>query len=373
MADKHVERGGSNAHLWINCAGYINLARQVPRRPVGIAAIEGTAQHTCMEMLLNNPDLTPDKFLGTTVSGVVITQEHVNAIQIALDAYMDIVESFPEDATLFSEKFVGLRGSDDPDYGGTMDAGVVHGKRGAMIDFKFGQMEVDSSGEQNLFYGVCARKSITAFAGVEEFESYIIQPAYDPAIDKTVYPAMTLDRFEQTVHTAIKLGDAPNPDFTEGEWCGKFCGAKLACPKKLQRLSTLTAPNHILDLEDLGKMVAKLRAWDKWREEAEERIQHELEHGVQVPGWKLVAMRAIRKWIDEAAAIAVFKTKKVKESDYIMTKLISPAGAEKLLPKSEIAKLANPVSSGNTIAPMDDKRQAVLPPAALGQALRRLQ
>ncbi len=64
--------------------------------------------------------------------------------------------------------------------------------------------------------------------------------------------------------------------------------------------------------------------------------------------------------------------KKIKESDYIVTKLISPAGAEKIASKTEIAALANPVSSGNPIAPMDDKRPAVLPPAALGQALRRL-
>lgn len=372
MADKHVERGGSNAHLWINCAGYVQLARQVPRRPVGIAAIEGTAQHTCMEMMLSNPDLEPKTFLGTTVSGVIITQEHVFALQVAIDAYMDIVESFPEDATLFSEKFVGLRGLDDDEKGGTMDAGIVAGKRGAIIDFKFGQMEVDSTGEQNLFYAVCARKSIAEFANVEEVASYIIQPAYDPAIDKTVYPVMVLDRFEQTVHTAIKLGDAPNPAFTEGEWCGKFCHAKLACPAKLQRLNTLTAPNHVLDLAELGRLRLKIKEWEKWGEEADERIQHELEHGVPVPGWKLVAKRAIRKWVDEAAAIAFFRQRKVPESDYIVTKLISPAGAEKIVPKAEIAKLANPVSSGNTIAPMDDKRPAVLPPAALGQALRRL-
>lgn len=372
MADKHVERGGSNAHLWINCAGYISLARQVPRRPVGVAAIEGTAQHTCMEMLLNNPDLTPDKFLGTTVSGVMITQEHVNAIQVALDAYMDIVESFPEDATLFSEKFVGLRGLDDPEYGGTMDAGVVHGKRGAMIDFKFGQMEVDSSGEQNLFYGVCARNSIAAFKGVEEFESYIIQPAYDPAIDKTIYPAMTLDRFEQTVRAAIRLGEAPNPAFVEGEWCGNFCHCKLACPAKLQRLDTLTAPNHVLDLAEVGRLRLKLKEWEKWADEADERIQHELEHGVPVPGWKLVAKRAIRQWVDEAAAIAKFKSLKIPSTTYLVTKLLSPAQAEKVLPKAEVTKLANPVSSGNTIAPIDDKRPSVLPPAALGQALKRL-
>jgi len=372
MADKHVQYGGSNADKWLNCAGYAQLSQQVPRRPVGLAAVEGTAQHKCMEMMLENPELMPAKFLGTTVMGVEIRQDHVDALNVALTAYLDIVDSFSDEATLFSEKFVGLRGSDDDRYGGTMDAGIVHGARGAIIDFKFGQMEVDSTGEQNLFYGVCARKSIPEFSEIEELASYIIQPAYDPAIDKTVYPVMVLDRFEQTVHTAIKLSEAPNPAFIEGEWCGKFCHCKLACPAKLQRLDTLTAPNHVLDLAEVGRMRLKLKEWEKWADEADERIQHELEHGTTVPGWKLVAKRAVRAWVDEAVAIATFRRLNKKPDEYLVTKLLSPAQAEKMIGKIEVTKLATAVSSGNTIAPETDKRPAVLSPVALGQALRRL-
>lgn len=371
MPEKHVLYGGSNAERWLPCAGYASLSKLVPRKPVGQAAIDGTAQHKCMEMMLEDPDLEPKKFLGTTVLGVEITQEHVFALEVALEAYCEIVDSYPEDATIFSEKFVGLRGVDDEEIGGTMDAGIVCGDKGAIIDFKFGQIEKGADGSQNLFYGVCARKSIPAFAGVKELASYIIQPAYDPAIDKIVYTDAILDRFEQTMRNAISASQAPNPHYTEGEWCG-WCEGKLACPAKLQRLNTLTAPNHVLDLAELGKLRLKLKEWEKWADDADERIQHELEHGVPVPGWKLVAKRAIRQWTDEAAAVLKFKNLKIPVSSYMITKLISPAQAEKILPKNEVAKLANPVSSGNTIAPEGDKRPAVLAPAALGQALKRL-
>jgi hypothetical protein len=371
MPEKHVLYGGSNAERWLPCAGYPNLSKQVPRRPTGQAALDGTAQHKCMEMLLEDPDLEPEKFLDTTVLGVKITMEHVYALKIALEAYCEIVEGYPENAEIFSEKFVGLNGPGDEEVGGTMDSGIVCGKRGAIIDFKFGQIEKAAAGEQNLFYAVCARKSIESFAGVEELTSYIIQPAYDPAIDKVTYTAAILDRFEMTMKAAISASKSPNPDFTEGQHCG-WCEGKLACPAKLQRLATLTAPNHVLDLAEVARLRLVLKGWEKWGEEADERIQHELEHGTKVPGWKLVAKRAIRQWKDETKAVLKFKNLRIPSTAYMVTKLISPAQAEKILPKNVVAELADPVSSGNTIAPEGDKRPAVLAPAALGQALRKL-
>lgn len=370
MAEKHVRYGGSNCPEWLHCAGYATLSQQVPRKVATVPMIEGTAQHKCMELMLLDPELMPEKFLGTTVMEVVIRQDHVDALNVALNAYQDIVDSYPDGSVLLAEQFVGLDSPDDEEAGGTMDAGIVAGDRAAIIDFKFGQIEVDASGEQNLFYATCARKTLPAFAKVKELTSYIIQPAYDPAIDKTVYPEGILDRFETEVRTAIAVSKAPNPHFTEGDWC-TWCVGKLACPAKTQRLATLTAPNHVLDLEELQRQLLKLKSWDKWREEAEGRIQHELENGTPMTQWKLVAKRAIRQWIDETAAVHYFNSRKIPMASYMISKLISPAQAEKLIPKAEVAKLASPVSSGNTIAPMDDKRPAVLSAIALGQALKR--
>jgi hypothetical protein len=53
--------------------------------------------------------------------------------------------------------------------------------------------------------------------------------------------------------------------------------------------------------------------------------------------------------------------------------LRSPANMEEegFLTKGEVKGLANPVSSGHTIAPMSDKRPAILPIGALAQALKR--
>lgn len=368
MPTTHKLYGGSNSDRWLNCPGSTWLSTQVPRRPAGQAALEGTAQHAVMEQLLNDGKLEPAHFLGSTILGVTLTPEHISAIDVALDAYAAILDDYPEDAKLFAERAVDL--SDEA--GGTLDAGIVHGKRGAVIDFKFGQIEVGADGEQGLFYGICARKSEPAFARIEQLDVHIIQPAYDPATVSVSYPGAYLDKAERDILNAIAVSKQPNPIFTEGDWC-TWCPGKLVCPAKVQGLDTLTQPNHILDLDELGERLLKIRGWEKWAKEAEERIQLEIENGRQVKDWKLVQKRGVRKWKDEAATVMAFRKAKLDDDTFMPRELVSPAQAEKgLLSKKVVGELAASVSSGNTIAPISDKRPPVLPTAALAAALNRV-
>lgn len=370
MTEKtHSVYGGSTGSKWINCALYPSLITKVPRRPAGPAAYHGTAQHEVMEHLLLDPDKAPVDFLNAKMSnGVVIEERHQGPLLTALDAWEEILELYPDANLIAAEREVKLNSEA---YGFT--DGIIaeqSTRRGAIVDFKFGQNEVTSDDEQGLIYAVYARKSIPEFADLDEITVFIVQPAFEPVIDKTVFPISVINAFEQTIFTAIAASKKPNPLPVEGEWC-KYCDAKLVCPAKTQRLATLTAPNHILDLDELGRQLKKIRAWIKWADEAEERIHHELEHGRKVPDWKLVNKRAVRVWKNEPDAILRFKRLNVPPEKYIVSKLISPAQAEEYIKKKEVDELCNKVSSGTTIAPMDDKRPEVFPAAAVAERLRR--
>ena len=182
-----------------------------------------------MEQLLLDPDLAPASFLGSTVLGIKIEPRHVTAVELALEEYAKIEESFPEDTLIFTEREVAMT---EEAYG-SMDAGMVSParKRAAIIDFKFGGEEVSADSDQCLVYAVYARKSLPEFAKAEVFEIYIIQPAMDPVVDKKVVPASVLDTFETTIGTAIRVSKQPNAPFVEGEWCA-WCDAKLVCPPR---------------------------------------------------------------------------------------------------------------------------------------------
>lgn len=365
----HKLYGGSNADIWVNCAGSTFLSTQVPRRPTGQAAIDGTAQHAVMEQLINDSKLEPEAFLGSTILTVQITPEHVAAVKVALEEYLTILDTFPDDATVLTECSVDL----NDEAGGTMDVGIVHGTRGATIDVKFGQMEVDVDGFQGIFYGVCATKTEPSFVGIETLDNYIIQPAYDPATLKTSYPRSFLDTMERTFLNAIAVSKSNDPVFTEGDWC-TWCPGKIVCPLKTQGLDTLTRPDHtLMDLDKLGELLLKFKAWESWADDAKERLQLEIEHGRMVKDWKLVQKRAIRQWKSEAEAIVEFRRAKVTDDVFMPRKLVTPAVAEKgMLSKAKVKDLASAVSSGNTIAPMTDPRTSVLPTAALAAAMKRV-
>lgn len=366
MPGAHARFNGSGANAWMNCAATISFCEQLPSSPENQAAIEGTAQHDCMDVMLRDAAKEPKDFKGATVKGVVIEQGHIVNLEVALDAYVEVSNEFL-DCDIKSEQRVVIL----DDTWGTADVLFFNKEHLKVMDFKFGTLEIIGAemNEQLLFYAVAARKTLKI--SPKTIELIIVQPAMDPAMDRYTVDAAVLDAFEESVYAGRRAALAPNPSPTEGEWC-KWRACKLICPLKLGRIDSLTMPNHALSLDDIGARLLKIDALADWAEEARKRIQLELEHGREVKGWKLVAKRAIRQWRDESKAIAYFKKCKIKADQYLVTKLVSPAQAEKLIDKKSIATLADPVSSGNTIAPSDDKRPAVIPAAALGRALNKL-
>lgn len=362
----HAKFGGSNAAVWMNCAASPGLIAQLPVSPTNQAAIDGTALHDCMDTLLRNADKQPKDFLGAKVKGVFIEQSHILQLEIALAAYEEICGELDDSYEIKSEQRVVINN----DAWGTADVLFYTKKHMKIVDFKFGNEIVEAEmNDQELFYAVGARKTLKI--APETIELIVIQPAMDPAMDRHMVDAKILDAFEESIYAALKAATAPHPMPIEGEWC-KWPSCKLICPLKLKPIQTLTLPNHALKLDDVGALLLKIEQMMPWVDQARERIHHELDHGVSVKGWKLVAKRAIRQWKDEDKAIAMFKTKKITKEAYTTTKLISPAQAEKLLDKKIIAELANPVSSGTTIAPETDKRPAVMAAAALGRAINKL-
>jgi hypothetical protein len=90
--------------------------------------------------------------------------------------------------------------------------------------------------------------------------------------------------------------------------------------------------------------------------------QRMLENDQPVPGFKLVAKRGTRQWVDEEkATLHLVNSMSLPVEQVVEAKLRSPAQIEKIVGKKEFpSELVVSVSSGNTLAPDSDPRPAVL-------------
>ena len=114
-----------------------------------------------------------------------------------------------------------------------------------------------------------------------------------------------------------------------------------------------------LPAEHIGHLLKQADLVEQWITDLRALAFTMLENDAKIDGYKLVAKRGVRQWVDEEKAAQFLG------EDYIVTTtaLMSPAQAEKLLKKRKRelpAELVVSVSSGSTLASEDDPRPAVL-------------
>ena len=118
-----------------------------------------------------------------------------------------------------------------------------------------------------------------------------------------------------------------------------------------------------LDVTAIAAALEEAELLEHWIADLRALAFQMLEEGVAVPGYKLVPKRATRQWVNETAALDALRDLGVKENELMETSMLSPAKAEKVLKKHKLElprDLVVSVSTGNTLAPEEDPRPAVL-------------
>jgi hypothetical protein len=191
-----------------------------------------------------------------------------------------------------------------------------------------------------------------------------------------VAPSYLFDWRLKTLKPAIAATEQPDAPLHYGKWC-QFCRAQALCPKMADETlaiaqadfsdSTISLPNpeHV-PLEKLAKIMDFSKILGPYFSEVANYLQHVLETGGEVPGYKLVSKKAKRRWVDEdptsiAKAAGVEVEQIMKEPE-----LKSPAQVEKIkgVKKKDIADLWESPETGVTIVSESDKRPAVAGSAA---------
>jgi hypothetical protein len=368
VPDIHLKYGGSTAARTLACPAWVNLAAQAPKIDRSNAdADRGTRLHSVMEGYYANAAPGEDfaNYIPDAIDGVELSGEDIEALWSAFNAAEDFLGR--EDVVeVIAEPFV--RSKDDPiQIGGSIDLlGFTADKRTAvLIDWKFGYVPYRDPA-QGMLYAACAFDSMPQdFKTVERVVTVIVQPAVsDTAV---VVAELTtdglLDWWEQEFLPAYRRAEAGESDGNPGDHC-KYCPAAPYCPAKRAQVAGFLQADP-KKISELASGLAQLDQIKDHIKALEAEAFSLLEAGHKVPGWKLVEKRSTRQWIDESAAWDRLRhARGVTKEQYVKESLMSPAQVEKAIGKKRFVDLEQELvhsrSSGTTIAPASDKRQAII-------------
>ena len=216
------------------------------------------------------------------------------------------------------------------------------------------------------------------FADCEEVAVAIVQPSNRLPDDQVPWELWhtsmeELERFLPTLQHALAEGENPHSVMQKGDWC-QFCPAKPVCPEwlKAARAIPLEQATHDISGEKIAELMALADDVDNWTSSLRKFAEQSLEHDVEIPGYKLVQKIGRRKWIDEAAAMAFLRSKRIPLKNITSPKLMSPTQVGKVVDKKKWKlfepQLVTKKSSGTTVVTSDDKRPDCRPGVALAKA-----
>ena len=382
----HSKLSPSSASRWMNCPGSINLIGDAEGSS-SVFAREGTAAHELASVLLQNGRAAVfySGWVIDSESGVMLPPKEGKAdndtrfevtdeMQEAVDIYVRAVRTCKNKhgGEMIVEERLDLSHI-APDTSGTCDAAVYVPKTKSLhvFDLKYGKGVIVSPRDnpQALMYTSGMVKRLHN-RGIEKVTMYIAQPRTpgDPIKAWDIDPVWLLD-WERECADAAKATNNPEAELVPGTWC-KFCPAAAKCPALHQaaldvaqiefgaETPTMPDPTNYSPEELAGKL-AQIPLLKDYMKAVEEFAHAEAMHGRPIPGFKLVAKRASRKWRDEDALLKTCELLGLEAFDE--PKLLSPAQLEKQIPRKD-RKLLDPLviksSSGTILVDKNDPREA---------------
>jgi hypothetical protein len=323
----------------------------MPPKPSSVHADRGTLLHDAISLILEGkPEVVGMKYNDITLTQELYDEKIIPAIA-ALDA-IDVdgsLEYIVESRVGFGDLLPGVFGSADL-------LGRI-GDRAVVLDWKFGDgVAVDAvENDQGMFYAAAAMRTPNVkwvFEGADEIEIVIVQP---PVVRRWITTPERIKQFEMELVAAVKQSQKEDAAFKSGDHC-RWCAAKPVCPQMTGEVDRFVKTSlQTIDATQIGHYLQQADQIEDFIKSVREMAFTMLENEVKVPGYKLVAKRGTRQWVDEK------KAEELLGDNAYEKKLISVAQAEKLIGKKNFPQeLAVSVSTGNTLANEDDPRPAIL-------------
>lgn len=369
----HALLSPSASHRWLHCTAAPRLEEGIKDEGSDYAA-EGTLAHAYCAMKLKN-------FLGLPTDGekeeIAALQEKYGTGEMAeyTDTYVTIVlekynaaRAATPDAQLLVETRLDF--SDYvPEAFGTADAIIIADGTMEVIDFKYGKGVKVSAVEnpQMMIYALGAYARFAFEYRIDNLRATIVQPRIDNLSEYEItveeLTAWAANVLAPAAEKAYK-GEGPQ---TPGAWC-QFCKVKNQCRALANKCKEVVAVDpKLITPEELAKEVLPMVPIVKtWISGVEDFALAQALSGIQLPGWKIVEGRSVRKITDTDSVAAVLTKNGYKQNDIFKpVEMRTITDLEKLVGKKQFAAMCgewiNKPQGKPTLAPEGDKRKAIDP------------
>ena len=395
MPDVHALLSASSSKQWLHCTPSARLQEQFPNES-SVYAAEGTFAHEVCEYKVR-------KYLKERVKRPQSEEYYTEEIDQITDVYAEFVIGIIEEMkrngceplVMVEEKVNYSHIA--PSGFGTADMliigkdengkGVLH-----IADFKTGQgVFVDADhNSQMMLYALGGLAAYGYIYDIEIVRMSIIQPRLEN-ISTFECTRSELEDWSESIRETAKLAYEGKGEQTPGEWC-RFCRAKPVC-KACKDEALSLCREEFLDLDEgalseetnessevdgsepvfknpglvpiseLAQLLPTLNRINSWIESVFAFISSEaINHGVPIPGYKVVVGRSKRVFTDTKAVVETAVANGY--TDLYKQQLITLTEFEKMMGKKKFAELLGKYVTKPpgklSLVPESDPRESVV-------------
>jgi len=304
MPDKHAFLSASSSNRWIACPPSAKLNSDTGGR-TSEYAIQGTCAHSLAEYKLKkalgrkarDPTGDLDCYDQEMESG---TDDYVAFVLSQMEKEK---ETCPDPTVLVEQQLDLSRWI--PESFGTADALIVGDDTLTIVDLKWGTgIRVDSSSSQLKCYALGCLDMFDGIYDIRNVRMVIFQPRLENVSITEMTKEDLLTWADTVLVPAAKLAFNGEGEFKAGDHC-QFCSVKANCRKRAEENLELArydfAMPPTLKDEEIEAILPKLDQLQAWASDIKDYALKQALSGKKWSGYKLVAGRANRKYIDEAA------------------------------------------------------------------------
>ena len=354
MSD-HARLTPSGSARWMVCPGSVREEARYPRKS-GPAAIDGTHTHTGLEHCVDKQLPVADSIIGQTFEDhegkFTVDVDRASRITVALKYIWERQAEMKPCAVRSEEKVNAGNMINRDDIYGTADVQLISNDTLEVIDYKDGMTPVDPVENSQLsIYAAGAMMDYRTPEGTYPFTKIrltIIQPKLTI---KNMNPIRHWDTDVNYIHqfmgrvvNAARATDYPDAPLVAGDVQCKWCDHKGNCPEfanfNMENVSLMfndvakqaadKEPTELTD-EQIAEIVESASSVRAMLEAVEKEALRRFESGHAIAGLKAIRGRGSRSWnLSEDDMADKLKRMGVPKAEMFVTKLVSPAQAEKL-------------------------------------------